>query len=96
MPRLTYEYVKEYIQESGDQLVSDEYTHSKTVLDIKCSYCDVIFKCSYMRYQQGLRHGNCKNVHLRSEKYKEMRNPRSTFVRKATQEVECKYCSKIF
>lgn len=96
MPKHTYDYVKTYIEDSGDELISEEYIDSKTKLDIKCPYCEEIFKCPFTGYQQGKRHTGCKNEHLRTEKYQEMRNPRSKVERKKTEEIKCQFCFKLF
>ena len=96
MPKRTYEYVKNYIEESGDELISEEYTNNKTKLDIKCCYCDEIFKCSYGRYQEGTRHTECENKHLRTEKYEEMRTPRTDKIIKNCKEIPCQFCNKLF
>ena len=47
MKRLSYEYVKEYIESFGYTLLSDEYKNNKTELKIQCNDCGNIF---YMRF----------------------------------------------
>jgi hypothetical protein len=96
MPKLTFEYVKNYIEESGDQLISENYISSKKSLEIECSYCDEIFSCSFVNYQQGRRHTDCPNKDERSEEYEDLRKPRTDKVKKATEEIPCAFCSKIF
>jgi len=96
MPKYTHEYVKNYIEESGDELISEKYNHSKEELNIKCCYCDEIFKCSYGKYQQGSRHTECENKELRTKKYEEMRTPRTDRKSSPTKEISCEYCHKIF
>jgi len=96
MPKHTYEYVRNYIEESGDRLISEKYISSKGILDIECSYCDEIFPCSFVNYQQGRRHTDCINRDERTQEYEDLRKPRTERVKKATQEVPCAFCSKIF
>ena len=44
MPKkLTYDYVRDYIQSKGDELVSTAYVNSNTLLDIKCNKCNTIY-----------------------------------------------------
>lgn len=58
MKQLTYEFIKNYINKE-DKLISDKYINNKTLLDIKCQYCNEIYKQNYDRYKKGHRHNNC-------------------------------------
>lgn len=43
MVKFTHEYVKNFVEEQGDVLLSTEYKNSKTLLDIKCNKCNEEF-----------------------------------------------------
>lgn len=60
MKQLTYDYIKNYINRE-DKLISTTYINNKTLLDIKCQYCDELYKQNYDRYKRGYRHNNCCN-----------------------------------
>ena len=46
MSRLSYDYIKEFIEkENGCQLISNEYINSSTNLEIKCSCGNIFFVC---------------------------------------------------
>ena len=60
MERLTYKFVKDYINQE-DELISKEYKNNKNLLDIKCKKCNEIYKQNYDRYKRGYRHKNCLN-----------------------------------
>jgi hypothetical protein len=60
MPKqLSYEYVKAYIQDKGDTLISKEYHKSITLLEIKCRLCNEVYKQTITRFQRGYQHGGC-------------------------------------
>jgi hypothetical protein len=60
MPKkLSYDYVKEYILNKGDELISKEYINSTTLLDIKCNKCDTLYKQTYRRITLGFLHAYC-------------------------------------
>lgn len=60
MPKqLSYEYVKEYIQDKGDTLISKEYHKSITLLEIKCGVCNKDYTQTITRFQRGYQHAYC-------------------------------------
>ena len=59
--KLTYEYVKEYIESFGYTLLSNEYINSLTKLLIKCPLGHE-FEMRYGGFQQGSRCPKCKGV----------------------------------
>jgi hypothetical protein len=60
MPKkLSYDYVAEYIKNKGDELMSTEYINANTLLDIKCSKCNTIYKQTYGRITSGFLHAYC-------------------------------------
>jgi len=61
MKQLKYEYIKNYIN-IEDNLISTTYINNKTLLDIKCKYCNEIYKQNYDRYKRGYRHNNCSVI----------------------------------
>ena len=61
MPKqLSYEYVKSYIQDKGDTLISKEYHTNKTLLEIKCGVCNKDYKQTITRFKQGYQHPGCQ------------------------------------
>ena len=62
MPKkLTYEYVKDFINEKGYELISKEYNNSKELLDMQCGTCNEVYKQSFDRFKIGYCHPNCEN-----------------------------------
>jgi hypothetical protein len=60
MPKkLTYEYVKSYIESHGYTLVSKEYHTSTTLLVIVCGVCAKKYTQTFTRFQMGYRHPLC-------------------------------------
>jgi hypothetical protein len=59
--KLSYKYVFEYIKEKGYELLSTEYTTSKSLLDIKCGICNEIYKQSFSSFKEGYYHPFCGN-----------------------------------
>jgi hypothetical protein len=59
--KLTYEYVKNYIEENGDgdKLVSEEYINAKEKLIFKCHICGKNFEMEWANYHSGRRHREC-------------------------------------
>lgn len=59
--KLTYDYVKNYIEENGDgdKLVSEEYEDSHGKLTINCHWCNKDFEMSFTNYKTGNRHQIC-------------------------------------
>ena len=51
---LTYDYVKNYIENNGYELLSNEYVNNLTVLNVKCSNGHK-YSVSFGRFQQGCR-----------------------------------------
>ena len=61
MPKkLTYQFVKKYIESYNYKLISDSYINSSSLLTIKCS-CGHIYKTTYGNFYQGKRCYKCKN-----------------------------------
>ena len=58
-PRLTYEFVKEFIKNAGDKLISTEYVNNRTKLSIECHLCHTPYDQVFTSYQKGHRHQNC-------------------------------------
>ena len=66
MRKLTYEFIKEYIESFGYKLLSEEYINSRTKLQLQCPNGH-IFKMTYSSFQQGTR---CKTCwHKNSSEY---------------------------
>lgn len=57
--KLTYEYVKSYIEGKGDTLVSLEYNSTKKLLEIVCGVCTKKYTQAFERFNQGYQHQNC-------------------------------------
>lgn len=58
---LTYEYVNNYIENEGYELLSDSYINSKTKLKLKCSgngHDDHIFEKTFSQFRDG--YGKCR------------------------------------
>lgn len=68
MVKLTYEFVKDYINQENE-LISTEYDNNKVLLDIKCKDCNEIYKQNYDRYRRGFRHNGCLNKPIRKSVY---------------------------
>jgi hypothetical protein len=60
MKSLTYSEIK-HIIDIEDKLISTDYKNNKSLLDIKCNKCNLIYQQNYDRYKQGFRHKDCKN-----------------------------------
>lgn len=58
MVKLTYEFVKDYINQE-DELISTEYVLSHKLMNIKCHLCENIYLQNFSRYQMGFRHNQC-------------------------------------
>lgn len=96
MVKHTYDYVYKYIEESGDQLISEDYESMKN-LTVKCGPCSEHYEIPFGRYQHGRRHTECKNKHLRDSIYIEKMKPRSLYPKiNSTTEVFCVFCKKKF
>lgn len=60
MPKkLSYEYVKTYIESKGDTLVSNEYDNNKQILDIICGVCKKNYNQTFDHFQRGYQHQYC-------------------------------------
>jgi hypothetical protein len=57
--RLKFEYVKEYIENHGDILLSETYTSAKIKLDVKCQKCNYVYHPFFHNYKRGHRCPNC-------------------------------------
>ena len=57
--KLTFEFVKQTINDGGDALVSTEYVSARSPLDILCSRCGQTYKMSHNTYRVGHRCGHC-------------------------------------
>ncbi len=60
-PRLTYEFVKEFIKNAGDKLLSKEYVNNRTKITIECHVCHNPYDQVFTSYQKGYRHQDCPN-----------------------------------
>lgn len=59
--KLTYEFVKYFIEQEGYKLLSTEYVSVKTKLDIQC--CNGhLFNMKFNNFQQGQRCPICKKI----------------------------------
>jgi len=95
----TYEYVKEFIEISGDKLISETYEDSRDKLQIRCAQCGLIYEIIFKRYQKGFRHTKCLKKDLRTKEYIDLMIPRTNIIRtpsKPCQEIECMICHEIF
>ena len=64
MPKLTYDYVKEYVENNnGYKLLSKEYIGNKTKLEIQCDK-NHIFYMTWSDFRQGKRCKQCANKKL--------------------------------
>lgn len=59
MKKLTYEYVKEYIESFGYELLSKEYIDNRTPLEIKCNEGHII-NISFSNFKKGRRCKHCQ------------------------------------
>ena len=64
MRRLSYEYVKEYIENFGYKLLSKEYKNNKTELEIQCNDCGNIFHMRFNNFKDGKHRCECKSKPL--------------------------------
>lgn len=64
MKRLSYEYVKEYIENFGYKLLSKEYKNNKTELEIQCNDCGNIFHMRFNNFKDGKHRCECKSKPL--------------------------------
>lgn len=64
MKRLSYEYVKEYIENFGYILLSKEYKNNKTELEIQCNDCGNIFHMRFNNFKDGKHRCECKSKPL--------------------------------
>ncbi len=58
-PKLTYEYVRKYIEKAGDKLISTEYVNTLTKLVIECHKCETEYEQTFAAYKAGNRHQKC-------------------------------------
>ena len=53
MPKkLSFEYVKGYISDKGDELLSKEYINIYAKLEVKCHVCNKIYEQLFTRIKQ--------------------------------------------
>jgi very-short-patch-repair endonuclease len=57
--KLTYNEVKQYINNTHDKLISKEYKNNKAKMDIKCGKCNKIFKSCFSNFKGGSRCPKC-------------------------------------
>lgn len=57
--KIDIEYVKKYVEEHGDILLSTKYTTTTTLLDIKCGSCNEEYKQMFERFSKGYQHPYC-------------------------------------
>ena len=60
--RLSYDYVKNFIENEGHELISTEYNKNNEYLLIKCPF-EHIYKANFSSFQQGKRCPKCQNVY---------------------------------
>lgn len=58
--KLTIEYVKEKIEETGDKLLSTEYVNSWSLINVQCK-CGIIYTLTWNDFQQGARCAICSH-----------------------------------
>jgi hypothetical protein len=58
--KLLYEDVRNYINSTGEELISKEYKGCKTSLQVKCKKCNKIYKVRFNDFKQGNRCSYCK------------------------------------
>lgn len=61
MRKLTYSYIRNYINSTEEELVSKEYRGNKIKLEIRCKKCKNIYWISFNQFQKGYRHSKCSN-----------------------------------
>jgi len=66
MNKLTYKYVKEYIETEGYKLLSDEYKNNKTKLELQCPEGHK-FKMNWDCFKRGQRCSKCKDTRFTYE-----------------------------
>ena len=72
MTRLTYEYVKDYIEKFGYELLSKEYIDNQTKLLVRCP-CGHEYEVRYASFQQGRRCKTCRDNKYRTS-YEDVKN----------------------
>jgi hypothetical protein len=65
--KLTFEFVKQYFDEQGCELLEKEYINCKTKLKYKCS-CGDINKINFHKFKKGQRCRKCRNVKIGNKK----------------------------
>lgn len=65
--RLTYEYVKEYIEKEGYKLLSNEYIGNRDKLLLKCPENHELL-IAFNKFQQGCRCRQCRDLSFRKER----------------------------
>jgi len=65
MTKLTYEFVKSFIDKEN-KLISTDYLSYKKLLLIECNKCNQVYSQSFGHYKQGYRHKNCPSRKLKS------------------------------
>lgn len=68
MKKLTYEYVKFYIESFGYKLLSKEYKNSRSEIEIKCDK-NHIYKTTFSKFRSGYRCLTCVNNNKRNSIY---------------------------
>jgi hypothetical protein len=81
--RLKYDFIKSIINKE-DQLISDNYTNNKQLLEIKCNLCNQMYKQTFDRYYRGYRHKVCSN------------KVKIFLYKKEKEERICIQCNKVF
>lgn len=62
MPKkLSHCDVKTYIESKGDTLITLDYNNNKSLLDIKCGFCNKNYNQIFDRFKRGFQHQNCSN-----------------------------------
>lgn len=94
--KLTHEYVKKYVEESGDRLISTEYTGNKGDLTVECKYCEQEYDTTFKKYQEGQRHSKCLEKKLWDDEYRQKMQPRSSMTIGEMKNLICSVCATNF
>lgn len=57
--KLSFEFVKNYIEQNGDKMISEIYKNNLDFLEIKCGKCGEVYKQTFSSYQRGFKHRLC-------------------------------------
>ncbi len=57
--RFSFEYIRSYIDERGDILLSNDYVNCMIKLKVKCGQCYHTYNITFQHYSRGVRCGRC-------------------------------------